>query len=641
MRIQHIAISIVILFKILAAGPVGAADEPAQMTITAERMWTTRDGILYAEGGVVVQGEGVTVMAQHLKFDPGTDTLYLSGGVVMDEEGGGSFKGDSLALDLADLTGGISRGEIIVVPNGFRVRGEDIQRLAPEEFSVRKGVFTSCPGDCPDWSFTASEIKVRQEGYLTAKHAAFRILNVPVFYTPYLYYPVKTERQTGLLLPEISFSDDIGLQSAWPLFLTLGPHADATLTTRTFSRDSIGLEGEIRYRLHHGGGGDWSGFAVEGDDDDRWYYRGEHAMGLADGIWLRGRFYDAGDPEATDLFGRSYDERNPGIVSRHATVEGEMGIFGLTAGKESLVRDGSRIRSGDDGDRLDRNRIKAYLDPLDLGYLRANLTGDMSGFDDDTERYLINPSVWFDLPGPRHLSGDLSGQAIVSTGGDGSAEDEAYVLTLRERTALRSRGEKVSHRLDLEVAVSSVQGAAFALSAARDGGDLVQERRLGAGRIRSHLASSDIKWNLEVGGWRDKELDLARGYGSTRLSVGPYFAEGSVNPDAVWGLVLPSIGAGGASIKGWQAEAGYDSGDVEIALGREASEGYPDLINGRMRFPLVGAELSGEASYDIDADIMADETLSLLIPGRCWRLNIGRSRVPDRTSWKLSFDLEI
>jgi LPS-assembly protein len=244
------------------------------MTITAQRMWTTRDGTLHAEGGVVVQGEGVTVRSETLRFDPNSDTLYLAGSVTMDEAGGGSFKGDSLVLDLADLTGGISRGEIIVVPNGFRVRGEDIKRLAPEEFSVRKGVFTSCSGDCPDWSFTASEINVRKEGYLTAKHAAFRILNVPVFYTPYLYYPVKTKRQTGLLLPEIRFSDDTGLESAWPFFLALGPHADATFTPRTFSRDSLGLDGEVRYRLHHGGGGDLSGFAVEGDDDDRWYYRG-------------------------------------------------------------------------------------------------------------------------------------------------------------------------------------------------------------------------------------------------------------------------------------------------------------------------------------------------------------------------------
>jgi hypothetical protein len=641
LRLRHFLITVVVISLVLASGSLWAADEPPRITITADRMWTLRDGTLYAEGEVVVQGEGVTVRAGTLRFESGSDTLYLAGGVTMDEQGGGSFNGDSLLLDLADLTGGISSGEIIVVPNGFRVRGEDIQRLAPEEFSVRKGVFTSCPGGCPDWSFTASEIRVHKEGYLTAKHAAFRILNVPVFYTPYLYYPVKTKRQTGLLLPEVRFSDDTGLESAWPFFLTLGPNADTTLTTRTFSRDSLGLDAELRYRLHQGGGGDWDGFAVAGDDDDRWYYKGEHAMALPGGVWFRGRFYDAGNPDAADLFGRSFTERHPGVVSRHATIEGRTDIFGVTAAKESLIREGSRTRAGDEGDRVDSSRIEVHLGPVDLEYLRADISGETESFEDGTDRHLISPSVDLRIPGPFNTSGTLSGQAVISTGGDGSEEDEAYILTLRERAALLSGGEGVLHRVDLEVAVSSVQGAAFSLTALRDGMDGIQERRLGAARARSRLATQSVNWDLEIGGWRDSELDLSRGYGSTRLSSGYYFVQASYNPDARWGLVLPSIDAEEAVVKGWQAEAGYQSEDVEVGLGREASDGYPDLVSGRLRFPFIGLELSGEAFYDLDADTMADEILSVTIPGRCWKLNLARTREPDRTSWKLSFDLEI
>jgi hypothetical protein len=633
--------SLTFFCAILISVPLEAAGEPQQMTITAERMWTTRDGSLHAEGGIVVRGEGVTVMAEILRFDPDSDTLYLAGGVTMNEEGGGAFNGDSLVLDLADLTGGISRGEIIVVPNGFRVRGEDIQRLAPEEFSVRKGVFTSCPGDCPEWSFTASQINVRKEGYLTAKHAAFRILGIPVFYTPYLYYPVKTKRQTGLLLPEIRFSDDTGLESGWPFFLTLGPHADATFTPRTFSRDGLGLGAGLRYRLRRGGGGNWNGFAIEGDDDDRWYHGGEHAISLTEDLWFRGRFYDAGNPQAVDLFGQSFAERHPGVVSRHATVDWNTGFIGITTAKESLVKDGARARSGDAGDRVDGNRTRLDLGPADLGHLRAGMSGETEKFDDGTERNLINPSISLDLPGPPYLAGKLTGEAIISTGGGGSAEEQAYIFILSERAAMRSTGKRVSHRMDLELTLSSVQGAAFGLSAARDGRDVVQERRLGAARVRSRLATRKVHWDLEVGGWRDEELGLARGFGSTRLASGFYFVEASVNPDAQWGLVQPSVDAEESAVKGWQAEAGYESQSFDAALGQEVSDGYPDLFHGRLRFPVIGMELSAEASYDLDADTLTDETLSMTIPGRCWLLNLSRSRDGDRESWKLSFDLEI
>jgi hypothetical protein len=265
----------------------------------------------------------------------------------------------------------------------------------------------------------------------------------------------------------------------------------------------------------------------------------------------------------------------------------------------------------------------------------------MEKFDDGTERNLIKPSVSLNLAGPPFLSGNFTGEGIISTGGDGSAEDEAYIFSITQRSAIRSKGEDASHRIDLELTLSSVQGAAFGPSTPRDGDDAVQERRLGAARIRSRLSTRKVRWDLEVGAWRDTELDLARGFGSTRMSSGFYFAEAFINPDSQWGLVLPSIDAEASVLKGWRAEAGYQSRTVEAAMGRESTDGYPDLFHGRLRFPVVGVKLSAEASYDLDAGTMADETLSMSVPGRCWLLNLSRSREPERTSWKLSFDLEI
>lgn len=604
-------------------------------------MWSLPDGTIRAEGGIIIQGQGVTIRSETMRFDPGTDTVLLTGGVVMEEESGGSFTGESLALDLADLTGGISRGEIIVVPNGFRVRGEDIERLGPEEFSVRKGVFTSCPGECPDWSFTATRIYVRKEGYLAARHAAFRIAGIPVFYTPYLYYPVKTKRQTGLLLPELRISDETGLESSWPFFITLGPHADATMTPRTFSRDGFGLGAEIRYRLDFGGSGEWDGFMMSGDDDDRWYFRGDNAMPLSRNIWLRARWYDAGDPQTPVLFGRSFEERYPGVVYRLASIEGEYGVFGVTVAADSLLTDGTLSGAGTPDDRLDGNRLGINLGPVTLGSLRAGISGEMYRFDGGTERYLVNPEVVLDVPGPGDLAGSMSGGAIISTGGEGTVEDEAFILTLREKAAALSRGKWGTHRVDLDLTISSVQGAAFSLTMVRDGNDRIQERQLAAARVRSRFASRKVNWDLEIGGWRDVKLDLKRGYGYSRVDSGGFFAEASMNRDSKWGLVLPSIDAKEVAIKGWQTEVGYESDTVEVAAGRESSNGFPGLVNGRFRILAGGIEISGQAFYDLDTRIMADETLSLVIHGRCWSLTISRSRNPDRTNWMMNFDLGI
>ena len=630
-----------LLAILLGAGPGWSLDVPSRILVTAATMHTDADGTVFAEGEVIVQGEGVTVRADTLRYDPETNILLLSGGVEMEEDSGRAFTGDSLTLDLEDLTGGIRRGEIIVVPNGFRVRGEDIRRLGPEEFSVSKGVFTSCPGECPDWSFTAREIQVRKEGYLVAKHAAFRIVGVPVFYTPYLYYPVKTKRQTGLLLPEIRFSEETGMESTWPFFITLGSHADVTLIPRIFSRDSLGLGAETRYRLDSAGGGDWSGFAIGGNDGNRWYFRGEHAMSLGGRFWLRGRWYDASAPLVQALFGQDFDDRYPGTVYRLASIQARSGALDLTLTTDSLLPDGAQSRVDASGDRIDRDRLSVHLGPAEAGPVGAGLSGESVRFSDESVRNLFVPTVRLNIRGPEGFSGSLTGEAVVATGEDGTVEDEALLVTLRERISVASEGKWGRHRIDLDVSLSDVQGAAFSSSLIRDGRDLVQDRELGAVTVRSRLVTGKVGWNLEVGGWRDGKLEFKRGFAETSLTYGGFFFVGTVNLDAEWGLVLPSLDGQTASPKGWSTQAGYESGGVGIALGRESTEDSPDLASGRLRIPVRGIWLTGEAFYDIEAGTMADETLSAEIPGRCWSLTLSRLRSPDRTDWKVSFDLGI
>jgi hypothetical protein len=632
---------IAFLLVISLHGPVDlwAQEGRSEISVTAASMRTMTDGTLTAEGEVLVKGEGVNVRADNLKYDPGSDTLMLTGNVVMEEAGGGAFTGDALALDLADLTGGISRGEIIIVPNGFRVRGEDINRLGPEEYSVSKGVFTSCPGDCPDWSFTASKIQVRKEGYLEARHAAFRILGVPVFYTPYLLYPVKTKRQTGLLFPEFSFSDEKGLGSSWPVFITLGPNADATVSPITFSRDSFGLDLESRYRLDWGGGGQIKGFAMTGERSERWYLGAEHSMALTPDLWLRGRWYDAGEPTVGALFGDTFDERHPGAVYRHISLEGDHGVLGYNFQASSLLTDGALARSDIPGTVLDRDVGVVRFGPGGGDLWRIGVEAEDTHFDGGERRTLVSPTLALWIPGPGKMAGHIQGRGIIGTGGEGSIEDEAYLVSVSERVGMESIGSWGRHRVDLELTASAAQGASFGGSVLRDSKDLVEERRMFDARIYSRLTSPGFKWDLAAGSWQDHELDLAKIYAMTRLSYSGMFMEASKNRDVEFGMVLPSISFGGDSYKGWQVEAGYESGLLGFALGRDSTEGAPEMFTGKGHFTLAGVRVWGVTSYDMDADSVTDETIEVQIPGRCWNMTVGRSRSPDRTDWSMQLEL--
>ena len=635
-------ILIALLLVVYALRPVNllAQQEMSEITVTAGSMVALPDGTITAQGEVVVRGEGVTVRADNLSYDPGSEILALTGNVRMEEDGGGgSFTGDSLVLDMGDLTGGISRGEIIIVSNGFRVRGEDIKRIGPEEYSIQKGVFTSCPGDCPDWSFTASKIQVRKEGYLEARHAAFRIEGIPVFYTPYLLYPVKTQRQTGLLFPEMGFSEETGFETAWPIFITMGPHADATVSLRTFSRDDFGLDVESRYRLDWGGGGQISGFTMTGERPERWYIGAEHSMALTPDLWMRGRWYDAGDSTAMALFGDEFEERYPGAVFRHVSIEGDHGILGYNFQASSLLTDGTLARSDLPGTTLDRNLGMLRLGPGGGDLWQVGVEAEKVHFENGESRTLINPAFALRIPGPWKLAGDIKGLGIIGTGGEGSVEDEAYIVSLSERVALESSSDWGKHRVDMELTASSAQGAVFTESIIRDSKDLVEERNIFDARLTSILASSDFRWDLMVGNWWDSELDLSLLYGLTRMSYSGVFFEASRNRDADFGLVLPSISVDENSLKGWLVVAGYESETLGIKVGRDSAESASEMLRGEGYFTLASIKVSVKTFYDLDEDTVADETITVQIPGRCWTMGIGRSRSPERTDWNLQLEL--
>ena len=82
----------------------------------------------------------------------------------------------------------------------------------------------------PDWKITGKNMTVTIEGYGTIHHAALWAKQVPVLYSPYLIFPAKTERQSGLLVPEAGYSERNGFQFSQPFYWAINDQSDATFT---------------------------------------------------------------------------------------------------------------------------------------------------------------------------------------------------------------------------------------------------------------------------------------------------------------------------------------------------------------------------------------------------------------------------
>jgi hypothetical protein len=630
-----------------AAGASPAAGADA-FHLTADAVDYLPGGVMVARGHVSVAGSGVTVTGDELTYDRARESVTLRGNVVMKEGERGAFTGETLTLSLLTLLGGMTDGAITVAGTRLTLRGKRITRIGPDQIEVDEGTFSTCPeGVCQDWSFRARRIRVEKEGYLTATGSAFYIDGIPVFYSPWLIFPVKTGRQAGLLIPEFGYSSRNGVETAFPVFVPLGGAADLTFTPRAFSLAPDGGELEARYRAPRGGGGEWSGFALGGKGSgDQWFARGFHALEAAPGVWTRARWYGAGDPAAPGRFARLDEERDPGAALSLAAVEGGWGPLSVWSGSSRLftdARDWSRARG------LERLRTGVSLEGLRLGPLGLGVEGEQVRFGRDGSgggRRTVTPSADLDLPRLGPLRGDLSASWTrclddLDGLGDGpgvGANGRFELVALREQMALkREIAPGVRHRLDLALTAARATASAFA-GTVRDGEDGSRPAALLSYEVSTQVAGSGFSVLTRGGAWRDGETGESQGFINAGLALGGFTLALALNPDGELAAVLPNPGIARPQGRGWEATAKLAGAAGEVELDRQR-QGGTDSVRGSFRLPLARWELSGTADFDLAASRMSESGGGVLYRGPCWVAGVSYMDRISGSAWRASFSL--
>ena len=89
-------------------------------------------------------------------------------------------------------------------------------------------------------------------GYGTARNTTFEVLGVPVVWLPWMLYPLKTERQTGLLFPLLSTGSIQGFSAALPFFWAAARERKRVAHARLVGEAGLRQPGVDRIRVRRG-----------------------------------------------------------------------------------------------------------------------------------------------------------------------------------------------------------------------------------------------------------------------------------------------------------------------------------------------------------------------------------------------------
>ncbi len=222
-------------------------DEDTPWQITADSFdYRDEEKRIVAKGDVTIFKEEYSLFAQEAIYDKEQGIVEVTGNVRF-EAGGDILSGEKGILRLNDRTGRIYNGSLFLKQNHYYIETDILEKIGENTYYMRNSRLTTCDGDTPAWSITCSEIKVTIEGYGTAKHAAFRVHQTPIFYVPYMIFPAKTKRQTGLLPPRLGYSDRNGMDTEIPFFWAISDQTDTTFYERFMVNRGLMQGFEFRY----------------------------------------------------------------------------------------------------------------------------------------------------------------------------------------------------------------------------------------------------------------------------------------------------------------------------------------------------------------------------------------------------------
>ncbi len=131
----------------------------------------------------------------------------------------------------------------------FAVVGKKISRLRKDFIYAEDAEYSTCK-DCPEsWSIFGKKVEITVGEYVTLRHAFIKINGVVVMYIPYIVFPIKKNRETGLLFPKFGLNYSEGIRFQQPFFWAIGNYNDATFVPSIFGKRGIGNELQFRQTM--------------------------------------------------------------------------------------------------------------------------------------------------------------------------------------------------------------------------------------------------------------------------------------------------------------------------------------------------------------------------------------------------------
>ena len=190
--------------------------EPETVNIESDDADLSREGTSILTGNVHLQRGSRHLRAERLVYEHETEEASAEGGVAFWSEGL-FLEAERAEIGLAEERALAERARFVLRDAHASGGAQRISLEGRKRMVVEDGHYTTCnPGD-ETWVLEAGKIEIDREKQVGAAYDVWiRVRRVPVFYAPFLTFPLSDERKSGFLPPPPASRTRAGSSSAPP-----------------------------------------------------------------------------------------------------------------------------------------------------------------------------------------------------------------------------------------------------------------------------------------------------------------------------------------------------------------------------------------------------------------------------------------
>jgi LPS-assembly protein len=234
------------------ATPASRPQRPRPQTegtasLTADQVELSKEHVSTFTGNVVISQEEQYLEADKVVYDKQASTVDASGNITYENDNL-NIHGERAHMNIKTDQGNFEQADYHLFDLHGRGKAAEIRKDEPDKLHMRQVTYTTCDPDKKDWELKTKQLDLdTEEDVGVARDVTLRFMDVPIFYSPYMSFPLSDKRKSGFLTPSFGSSSDAGAYVSAPYYWNIAPNRDATFTPTVIEDRGYQLGGEFRY----------------------------------------------------------------------------------------------------------------------------------------------------------------------------------------------------------------------------------------------------------------------------------------------------------------------------------------------------------------------------------------------------------